>query len=93
MLDTVEARVDLVRHLEETYDQELLEMAKSEVIQRVEPHTWAAFHMTAIEGIAAEEAASRLGIRVATVYRARHVVQTMLRDVIAALDSAVEALR
>jgi RNA polymerase sigma-70 factor (ECF subfamily) len=88
MLSTVQARVDLVRHLEETYDQELLDLAKAEVIQRVEPHTWQAFHMTAIEGIAADVAASRLGIRVATVYRARHVVQTMLRKTLAALDSA-----
>ena len=86
-------RVDLVRHLEETYDQELLELAKAEVSQRVEPHTWEAFHLTAIEGVAAEEVASRLGIRVATVYRARHVVQTRLREALAALDSAEEALR
>ena len=76
----------------ETYDQELLELAKAEVSQRVEPHTWEAFHLTAIEGVAAEEVASRLGIRVATVYRARHVVQTMLREVVAALDAAEQAL-
>ncbi len=93
MLDTVQARVDLVRQLEETYDQELLELAKVEVSQRVEPHTWEAFHLTAIEGFAAEEAAARLGIRVSTVYRARHVVQTMLREAIAALDSAEKAPR
>jgi RNA polymerase sigma-70 factor (ECF subfamily) len=93
MLDTVQARVDLVRHLEETYDQELLELAMAEVRQRVEPHTWEAFHLTAVEGVAAEEVASRLGIRVATVYRARHVVQTMLREELAALDSAEGAPR
>ena len=92
MLNTVPARVDLVRHLEETYDQELLELAKADVSQRVEPHTWEAFRLTAIEGVAAEEVASQLGIRVATVYRARHVVQTMLRDVVAALDAAEQAL-
>src|SRR5262249_3796663 len=34
-LDTVEARVDLVRHLEETYDQELLELAMTEARGRV----------------------------------------------------------
>ena len=87
MLNTVEARVDLVRHLEETYDQELLEIAKAEVRQRVEPHTWEAFHLTAIDGVGADEVASRLGIRVATVYRARHVVQSMLRETIATLES------
>jgi RNA polymerase sigma factor (sigma-70 family) len=92
MLNTVEARVDLVRHLEEAFDQELLELAKEDVSRRVEPHTWEAFRLTAIEGVGAAEAASRLGIRVATVYRARHVVQTMLRETLAALESGEEAL-
>jgi RNA polymerase sigma-70 factor (ECF subfamily) len=92
MLHTVQARVDLVRHLEEAFDQELLELAKADVMERVEPHTWEAFRLTAIEGIAAAEAASRLGIRVATVYRARHVVQTMLRESLTALESNDRAL-
>src|SRR5215469_2649870 len=35
-LDTVQARVDLVRHLEETFDQELLELAIADVRERVE---------------------------------------------------------
>jgi RNA polymerase sigma-70 factor (ECF subfamily) len=91
MLDTVQARVDLVRHLEEAFDQELLELAKEEVSRRVEPHTWEAFHLTAIEGIAAAEVAARLGIRTATVYRARHVVQTMLRETLRALESGERA--
>jgi RNA polymerase sigma-70 factor (ECF subfamily) len=92
MLNSVQARVDLVRHLEEAFDQELLELAKEEVSRRVEPHTWEAFRLTAIEGVAAAEVASRLGIRVATVYRARHVVQTMLRETLAALERGGEAL-
>jgi RNA polymerase sigma-70 factor (ECF subfamily) len=92
-LDTVEARVDLVRHLEETYDQELLELAMAEVRERVEAHTWEAFRLTAIEGVAAADVAARLGIAVATVYRARHVVQRMLRQAVARLDSAEDAPR
>jgi RNA polymerase sigma-70 factor (ECF subfamily) len=87
-LDTVEARVDLVRHLEDTYDQELLELAMAEVRERVEAHTWEAFRLTAIERVAAVEVAARLGIAVATVYRARHVVQKMLREAVARLDAA-----
>jgi len=93
LLDTVEARVDLVRHLEETYDQELLELAMAEVRERVEAHTWEAFRLTAIEGVAAAEVAARLGLAVATVYRARHVVQEMLRKAVARLDSAEGAPR
>jgi RNA polymerase sigma-70 factor (ECF subfamily) len=87
-LVTVRARVDLVRHLEETYDLELLELAMAEVRERVEAHTWEAFRLTAIEGAGAAEAAVRLGIAVATVYRARHVVQRKLREAVAALDHA-----
>jgi RNA polymerase sigma-70 factor (ECF subfamily) len=87
MLNTMEARVDLVRHMEETYDQELLELAKVEVKERVEPHTWEAFRLTTIEGVAIADVAARLGMRVATVYRARHVVQSMLRETLAALES------
>jgi RNA polymerase sigma-70 factor (ECF subfamily) len=86
MLNSVQARVDLVRHLEETYDQELLELAIADVRERVEPHTWEAFRLTAIDGVGALEVAARLGIRVATVYRARHVVQKKLREALVALD-------
>ena len=92
-LDTVAARIDLVRHLEETYDQEVLELAMAEVSERVEVHTWDAFRLTAIEGAAAAEVAARLGIAVATVYRARHVVHEMLRKAVARLDSAEGAPR
>jgi RNA polymerase sigma-70 factor (ECF subfamily) len=61
LLNTAQARVDLVCHLEETYDQEMLELAMAEVSQRVEPHTWEAFRQTAIEGVAAAEVAVQLG--------------------------------
>jgi RNA polymerase sigma factor (sigma-70 family) len=91
LLSTVEARVDLVRHLEETYDQELLELAMAQVRERVEPHTWEAFRLTAIEGVAAADVSARLRIAVATVYRARHVVQAKLRGALAELESAEEA--
>jgi hypothetical protein len=37
--------------------------------------------------------AVRLGIAVATVYRARHVVQEMLRKAVARLESAGDAPR
>ena len=87
LLDTVQARGDLVRHLEETYDQELLERAMAEVRDRVEEHTWEAFRLTAIEGVAAGDVAAILGIGVATVYRARYVVQSRLREAVAAMDS------
>jgi RNA polymerase sigma-70 factor (ECF subfamily) len=87
LLDTMQARGDLVRQLEETYDQELLERAMAEVRDRVEEHTWEAFRLTAIDGVAAAEVAAILGIAVATVYRARYVVQSRLRESVAAMDA------
>jgi RNA polymerase sigma factor (sigma-70 family) len=93
LLVTVPARLDLVRHLEEAYDRELLELAMAEVRDRVEPHTWEAFRLTAIEGVAASDVAAFLGIAVATVYRARHVVQERLRKAVAEMDSGEDCPR
>jgi RNA polymerase sigma factor (sigma-70 family) len=50
-LQTIEARDDLVQHLNSEFDQELLEEASARVRQRVEPHTWEAFRLTALEGL------------------------------------------
>ncbi len=65
----------------------------AQVKNRVEAHTWEAFCATAIEGVAAADVAARLGIAVATVYRARHVVQVKLRETVADLDSGEESRR
>ena len=54
---------------------------------RVEPRTWEAFRLTAIEGIPAAEVAGRLGKKVATIYVSRSNVQKMLRDEIGSLES------
>ena len=43
-------RDDLAARLEEAFDLERLEMAQASVRQRVEPHTWEAFRLTALEG-------------------------------------------
>ncbi len=87
MLQTLQARDDLVKRLQDAYDQELLAQAMAEVRQRVEANTWSAFQLTALEHVPVGEVALRLGMRVATVYRARSVVQNMLRDTVAARDS------
>ncbi len=86
VLHTVEARNDLVQHLNSTFDQELLEEAMERVQTRVEPHTWEAFRMTAIEGKSGAEVAEQLKMKVATVFKARSKVQQMLQDEIRKLD-------
>jgi RNA polymerase sigma-70 factor (ECF subfamily) len=79
-LTTVEAREDLLRRLEEEFDLEVLEEAISRVRQRVEPSTWEAFRLTAVEAVPAVEVARRLNKKVATIYVARSKVQRMLQE-------------
>src|SRR5262245_28580285 len=49
MLHSLEARADLLGRLEEEFDRELLEVATTRVRLRVEPQTWEAFRLTAVE--------------------------------------------
>ncbi len=87
VLDSAEARDDLAARLEAAFDLERLEMAQASVRQRVEPHTWEAFWLTAIEGHSGAEAASRLHMQVGTVFKAKSKVQQMLREEIKRLES------
>jgi RNA polymerase sigma factor (sigma-70 family) len=86
LLESVEAGEDLVQRLNEQFDQEVLAEAQAQVQQRVEPHTWEAFRLTAVEGLSGAEAAARLGLKVATVYKAKSKVQQMLHEEVARLD-------
>jgi RNA polymerase sigma-70 factor (ECF subfamily) len=86
LLETVEAGDDLVRRLDEEFDQDVLAEAQARVQQRVEPHTWEAFRLTAVEGLSGAQAATRLGLKVATVYKAKSKVQQMLHEEVARLD-------
>jgi RNA polymerase sigma-70 factor (ECF subfamily) len=85
-LETVEAGEDLVRRLDEQFDQEVLAEAQARVQQRVEPHTWEAFRLTALDGLSGAAVAARLGLKVATVYKAKSKVQEMLHEEVARLD-------
>ena len=87
-LTTVEARDDLLRRIEDEFDLELLEQAMARVRQRVEPATWEAFRLTALEGVPAAEVARRLGKQVATVYVLRSNVQKLLQAAVAELEAA-----
>jgi RNA polymerase sigma factor (sigma-70 family) len=85
-LAAVEAQDDLARRLAEAFDQELLREAAARVRLRVEPRTWDAFHLLAIEGRSGAEVAQRLQMKVATVFVARSKVQRMLREELSRLD-------
>jgi RNA polymerase sigma-70 factor (ECF subfamily) len=84
-LQTVEARDDLLRRLEEEFDRELLEEATQRVRARVEAHTWEAFRLTALEGLPGADAAARLQMKVYTVFKAKSKVQKMLQEEVARL--------
>jgi RNA polymerase sigma factor (sigma-70 family) len=86
MLLTVQARDDLLRRLQEGFDRELAEHAMEQVRDRVESHTWEAFRLTAVDGLRPTAVARQLGMEIASVYRARSVVQGMLRETIAVLN-------
>ncbi len=79
MIQTVEAREDLMKRLDEEFDREILEEAMSRVRGRVAPHTWRAFEMTALEDCSGAETAKALGMKVATVFVARSKVQKLLQ--------------
>jgi RNA polymerase sigma-70 factor (ECF subfamily) len=85
-LGAVEAQGDLARRLDEAFDQEMLKEACALVRLRVEPRTWHAFHLLAVEGLSGAEVARRLKMKVATVFVARSRVQRMLRNEISQLD-------
>jgi RNA polymerase sigma factor (sigma-70 family) len=87
LLETVEARDDLLRRLDEQFDRELLDEATARVRERVEEHTWEAFRLTALEGLPGAEAAARLGMKVYTVFKAKNKVQKMLQAEVARLDN------
>jgi RNA polymerase sigma-70 factor (ECF subfamily) len=90
-LESVEARDDLLARLEAAFDQELLGFATENVKSRVEPHTWEAFRLTAIEGKTGLEVAESLGMQIGTVFKARSKVQKMLREEIERLESEMSA--
>jgi RNA polymerase sigma factor (sigma-70 family) len=87
-LQSVEARDDLMEVLNEQFDHEILDEAIVRVRLRVEPHTWEAFRLTAFEGMAGIAVADRLGIKVATVFKAKSKVQRMLREEIRHLEGS-----
>ena len=87
-LHTLQARDQLVADLDAEFSREVLDEAMARVRARVRPHTWEAFRLLAVEGLAGAEAASRLNMKVATVFVARSKVQRMIQEEVRRLDQA-----
>ncbi len=88
LLRQLPAREELLTKLEETYDAELLQLAMAKVEGRVEPHTWAAFRMLALEHRPGREVADQLGMAINTVFVARKKVQRLIRETIHQLEES-----
>src|SRR5262245_25225517 len=85
-LPTVRTRDAPVDELDEELARDLLDEAMARVRLRVQPHTWQAFHLLAVEGRSGAEAAERLGMKVATVFVARSKVRKMIHEEVGKLE-------
>jgi RNA polymerase sigma factor (sigma-70 family) len=89
-LESLEARADLRRRFEETFDRELMEMAIAKIQTRVTTSTWEAFRLTALDGLSGAEAAHQLNSSVASIFVSKHRVQKLLKEEIRRLEAARE---
>lgn len=86
-LEAIASRDDLLSRLDAEFDAELLAEAEARVQLRVEPRTWEAFRLTAVEGLRGAEAALRLGMTPAAVFRAKGKVLKMLSEEVFHLEA------
>jgi RNA polymerase sigma-70 factor (ECF subfamily) len=86
LLDSLQARDDLARELAEAYDLELLGEALARVRLRVQPQTWQAYQLTAVEGLSGAEAAARLNMKVTAVFKAKSNVQKLVQEEVRYLE-------
>jgi RNA polymerase sigma-70 factor (ECF subfamily) len=77
-LHGVAARDDLLRELEEAFDQDLLAEAMERVRLRVSARDWQVFTRLALEGRPGVEVAAELGMKTATAFVVRGRVQQKL---------------
>jgi RNA polymerase sigma factor (sigma-70 family) len=75
----------LQERLQIEVDRDLLEVAMARTKSRVEPRTWQAFEMQALQGASGEQVAQETGMSLTNVYVSRHRVQKILRDELLAL--------
>jgi len=68
------------------YQRAVFDWAARQVQSEVQPHTWTAFWLTAVDQIAPAEAARRLGITVGSVYVSKNRVLRRLQALVAQVD-------
>lgn len=85
-LAEVAAGEDLVKAMERQHDHDLFSLAMSRVARRVEPRTFEAFRLIALERLPGAEAADRLGMKVGSTYAAKAKVLRLIREEVEKLD-------
>lgn len=80
---------DLDRELGAELHRELLEQAMNLVRLRVEPQTWAAFELLALQGKSGKEAAAELQLSIASAYMARSRVNRLLTEEVRKLEESL----
>ncbi|WP_339748601.1 sigma-70 family RNA polymerase sigma factor [uncultured Rubinisphaera sp.] len=88
-LAQLEATEDLSQRLNETFDLELAEEAMSRVRTRVSTDRWMAWHLTAREGLPGAVVATKLNMKVVSVYTARNQIQNQIREEIEKLEKSL----
>jgi RNA polymerase sigma-70 factor (ECF subfamily) len=88
-LQSVAAGDELVAQLEKEFEQELLEEAQERVRTRVSAQTWDAFRLLALEHFSGADAAARLGLTVAAVFKYKSRVLKMLQEEVRQLEGAI----
>jgi RNA polymerase sigma factor (sigma-70 family) len=87
LLQTVEARDDLVQQLNAEFDREVLAEAMERVQRRVEPRTWDAFRLLALERLPGSNVARQLDMKITAVYVAKGRVQKLLQEEVGKLEA------
>jgi RNA polymerase sigma-70 factor (ECF subfamily) len=86
LLEAIEAKDSLMQQLAEEFRRELLDEAMARVRPRVEPRTWDAFRLTALEGCSGAEVAAQLQMKLARVYVAKNEIKMMIRQEVRRLE-------
>ena len=87
-LASEEARDDLAKQLEAAWDQELMQLASCRVQLRVQPKTWRAFQLIAVERLSRDDVAEQLGMSVAAVYKAKSNVLKLFQEEVRNLEES-----
>jgi RNA polymerase sigma factor (sigma-70 family) len=87
VLETVQARDDLLAYLDQDFAREVVGRACAIVRTRVEPKTWEAFRLAGCEGRPGEEVAAKLGMNVTAVFKAKSRILGFIREEVARLEA------